>query len=143
MIFRDLTLSALLLAVAAPAFAATTTPSVDIRLDHGSVWRTPPKITSTEGFVQIHNDGDTDDVLTAWSCPNADQTVLTGQDGKPLTQLTIPAKQTVTLAPGGVYLALTGLHYPVQRGSIMPCAFSFERAGEVGGFLNEAKKPKA
>lgn len=143
MTLRNLLLAAPLLLAAAPALAATTTPSINIRLDHGSVWQTTKKDTATEGFLQIHNDGPTDDVLTAWSCPDADETSLLGKDGKALTQLEIPAGQTVTLAPGGMYLALSGLHYPVDHGSVLPCAFTFEQAGELGGFLNEVKKPKS
>ena len=141
MMLRNLLLAVPLL-LAAPALAATTTPSVNIRLDNGSVWQSTGKETSTEGFLQIHNDGPTDDVLTAWSCPNADNTALLDKNGKALTQLVIPAQQTVTLAPGGMYLALSGLHYPVERGTVLPCSFTFEQAGPLGGFLNEVKKPK-
>ncbi|MDE1896442.1 MAG: copper chaperone PCu(A)C [Rhodospirillales bacterium] len=139
----NLMLAAPLLLGAAPAFAATTTPVLNIRVDHGSVWQAEGKQNSTEGFIQIHNDGPTQDVLSAWSCPDADSTVLMGKDGKKLTQLVIPAKQTVTLAPGGMYLALNSLHYDVERGSILPCAFTFDEAGAVGGFLNEVKRPKS
>ena len=144
---RDLLMAAPLLLGFAPAFAATattttTTPNVNVRVDHGSVWQTLGKQNTTEGFIQFHNDGDTQDVLTAWSCPDADNTVLMGKDGKALTQLVIPPKQTVTLAPGGIYLALSGLHYDVKRGSILPCAFTFNVAGQIGGFLNETNRPK-
>jgi periplasmic copper chaperone A len=139
---RNLLLAAPLLLGFAPAFAATTTPSINIRLDNGSVWQTKGKETTTEGFLQIHNDGPTEDVLTTWSCPDADDTALMGKDGKPLTQLVIPAKQTVTLAPGGIYLALSGLHYDVERGSVLPCSLTFLQAGPLGGFLNEVKRPK-
>ncbi|MBU6448861.1 MAG: copper chaperone PCu(A)C [Rhodospirillales bacterium] len=138
---RDLMLAAPLLLGAAPALADTTTPLVNIRVDHGSVWRAVGKQNSTEGFIQIHNDGSTPDVLNAWSCPDADNTVLMGKNGKPLTQLMIPPKQTVTLAPGGIYLALSSLHYDVERGTVVPCAFTFAVAGQVGGFLNEIKRP--
>ncbi len=138
----NLMLAVPLLLGAAPALAATTTPSINVRLDNGSVWQTTAKETSTEGFLQIHNDGPTEDVLTAWSCPDADNTGLMGKDGKALTQLVIPAGQAVTLAPGGMYLALSGLHYPVERGSILPCSFTFQQAGLLGGFLNGVKKPK-
>ncbi len=139
---RNLLLAAPLLLGAASAFAATTTPVMNIRVDHGTVWQAIGKQNSTQGFIQIHNDGSTPDVLNAWSCPDADTTVLMGKDGKALTQLVIPAQQTVTLAPGGIYLALSGLHYPVERGSILPCDFTFNIAGDVGGFLNEVKRPK-
>lgn len=139
---HNLMLAIPLLAGAVPAFAATTTPVINIRLDHGSVWKATGKQKVTEGFIQIHNDGDTDDTLTAWTCPNAEDTVLMGKDGKPLSELTIPAKQTVTLAPGGIFLDLKDLHYPVERGSIIPCSFTFKQAGLLGGFLNEVKRPK-
>jgi len=139
---RPLLLAAPLLLGAAPALAATTTPSINVWLDHGAVWKTTPKATFTEGFLEIHNDGPTQDVLTAWNCPDADATTLLGKDGKPLTQLVIPAGQTVTLAPGGLYLALSGLHYGVERGTILPCSFTFQQAGLLGGFLNEVTKPE-
>ncbi|MGE4483370.1 copper chaperone PCu(A)C [Acidocella sp.] len=142
MIRRHLLLAAPLLLCAAPALAATTTPNINIRLDDGSVWRTTVKQTSSEGFLRIHNDGLTDDVLTSWSCPNAGQTILMGKDGKALTQLVIPAKTTIALAPGGIYLELKDMQYPVERGSVLPCAFTFQQAGQLGGFLNASKRPK-
>lgn len=142
MMFRKLLMASTLLLGGAPALAATTTPNINIRVDHGAVWQTTRKETASEGFLQIHNDGKTDDVLTAWTCPDADDTALIGKDGKPLDQLVIPAKQTVTLAPGGIYLKLTGLHYQVEDGSILPCSLTFQQAGLVGGFLNEVKRPK-
>ena len=140
---RDLKLAAFLLFAATSALADTTTPIVNIRVDHGAVWKAIGKQNTTEGFIQIHNDAATQDVLSAWSCPDADNTVLMGKDGKPLTQLVIPPKQTVALAPGGIYLALSGLHYPVERGSILPCALTFDDAGPVGGFLNEVERPNS
>lgn len=127
---------------AGAAYAETTTPIINIRLDHGAVWKTNGRETTTEGFLQIHNDGTTDDTLTSWSCPNATSTKLMAANGKVLEQLVIPAGHVVTLAPGGMYLALSGLQYPVERGSIMPCAFEFAQAGQIGGFLNEVKPPK-
>ncbi len=139
---RNLLLAAALLLGADPVFGATTTPSLNIRLDHGSVWRTKVNQTAAKGFLEIHNEGSVPDVLTAWSCPDADSTVLIGKDGKALTRLVIPAHQTVMLAPGKIYLALSGLHFGIERGTILPCAFTFEQAGQVGGFLNAVKPPK-
>ena len=126
----------------AAAQAQTTTPIINIRVDHGAVWKTNAKETSTEGFIQIHNDGSTDDTLTSVSCPNAARTQLLAANGAVLKTLLIPAGQTIALAPGGMFLQLDQLHYPVERGSIMPCAFVFEQAGQIGGFLNEVKRPK-
>lgn len=126
----------------AAAQAETTTPIINIRIDHGAVWKTSGKQTSTEGFVQIHNDGTTDDTLISVSCPNAKSTELRAANGALLKTLLIPAGHTVTLAPGSMILQLDQLHYPVERGSIMPCAFEFEQAGQIGGFLNEVKRPK-
>lgn len=126
----------------AAAQPETTTPIINIRVDHGAVWKTTDKQTNTEGFIQIHNDGTTDDALISVSCPNAARTQLLAANGSALKTLLIPAGHTVTLAPGGMLLRLDNLHYPVERGSIMPCAFVFEQAGQIGGFLNEVKRPK-
>ena len=120
--------------------AATTAPEVDVKLDHGGVWQTKAKQTATEGFIEIHNTGATDDVLTAWSCPDAGNTDAGRQGGQAAGQLVIPAGRTVTLAHAGIHLLLNDLHYPVARGTIMPCAFTFARSGELGGFLNAVNR---
>lgn len=140
---RDLLLAAAaLVAATLPAAAGSLVPAMNLRLDHGSVWQANTKQSVTEGFLQIHNDGPTDDTLTGWNCPAAGTTTLVDKDGKPLDHLTIPAGKTVTLSPDGLHLVLGGLLFPIERGSILPCSFTFTQAGELGGFLNEVKRPR-
>ncbi|WP_231958934.1 copper chaperone PCu(A)C [Altererythrobacter sp. B11] len=45
--------------------------------------------------------------------------------------LEIPAGGTVTLAPGGYHLMLTGLTQPLEQGRPIPLTLHFERAGDV------------
>lgn len=126
------------LAAASPACAQSAT---NITLDHGSVWQTEKLGDPTEGFLQIHNLSAAADKLTSWSCPIADNTALVGADGKKLDSLSIPANGTVTLSQNGPHLVLTGLHYTVQFGGIVPCAFTFALAGDIGGYLNAVAAP--
>jgi copper(I)-binding protein len=123
---------------AVPALAA-----MNVSADHGSVWQTKKIGETTQGFLQIHNTSGADDVLTAWSCPVADTTELLGADDKPLQNLTIPAGQTVTLSQAGVHLLLQNLHYTVDFGSVVPCSFTLQNAGEIAIYLNSVPAPAA
>ncbi len=129
---------ALLAALALPHPAHA---GVNITLDHGAVWQTAKIGQATQGFLQIHNTGSSADVLLAWSCPLATATLLVGADGKPLVNLAIPAGQTVALHPHGPHLLLQNTHYTVQFGSLVPCALTFQNAGNIGGYLNAIKAP--
>lgn len=114
----------------------------ELRVDHGAVWPVKEIGSATQGFMQIHNNAATGDVLTGWSCPIADTTTLVDSAGKPLQSLDIPAGGSVTLAPGGVHLLLRGTHFAVARGSVLPCAFTFKNAGDIGAYMNEIPAPK-
>lgn len=114
---------------------------INLTLDHGSIWETKKNGDSTQGFLEIHNTGDTADVLTGWACTIADSTMLVGADGKKLTSLTIPAGQTVTLAENGPHLLLQTTHYTVDYGSVVPCSFTFQATGDIGGYLNAVPAP--
>jgi len=124
------------LVLTGPAWA-----TVDVKLDHGTVWQTKKIGNTTQGFMEIHNTGDHADVLTAWSCPIADTTTLVDASGKPLHELDIPAGQTVTLAANGPHLLLQTTHYTVDIGSVVPCALTFQGAGDIGGYLNSVPAP--
>jgi copper(I)-binding protein len=128
--------AALLALCAEPAIAA-----VDITADHGAVWQTSKVGEDTEGFLQIHNAGTTPDTLTGWDCTIATATALVGGDGKPVSSLTIPAGQTVSLAPGGLHFSLQNTHETVDFGSLVPCALTFAEAGQVGIYLNAVARP--
>lgn len=134
--------SALALAFAT-GHQAFAQPTADVTLDHGAVWQTLKTGETTDGFVEIHNNGAAPDVLTGWDCTIANATALVDAQGKPLPSLPIPAGGTVTLAQNGPHLLLQNTHYTVNYGSVVPCAFTFENAGDIGGFLNAIPAPKA
>jgi copper(I)-binding protein len=114
---------------------------IDVTLDHGSVWQTKKTGDTTQGFLEIHNTGGTADVLTGFDCSIADATLLVGADGKTLQSLAIPPGQVVTLAVNGPHLLLRNTHYTVDYGSVVPCSFTFQNAGDIGGYLNAVAAP--
>jgi copper(I)-binding protein len=129
------------------AASVTTEPAPgmavgSIRTDHGAVYEIKTAGTATQGFVTIVNDGDTPDKLSGWACPIADTTDLAGPDGKSLPALDIPARQSVTLDAGGPHLTLTGTHFPITRGSVIPCTLTFDNAGDIQVLLFADPMPK-
>lgn len=134
---RPLLLALPLLAVPGLALA-----DIDVTLDHGSVWQTRKINVRTEGFIQIHNKGSDADVLTGVSCGIAGSSELVDATGKDLDSLTVPAGQTVTLSAGGPHLLLRHLRYTVDSGSILPCSFTFQEAGDLLGYLNATPAPE-
>jgi periplasmic copper chaperone A len=123
---------------AAPALADNT---ASVTLNHGSVWQTAKVGDASQGFLQIHNLGSAADVLTAWSCPVAQATALVDGKGNALPSLTIPAGQTVTLAANGPHLLLQNTSDTIDYGSVVPCSFTFQQAGQIGGYLNSVVAP--
>jgi copper(I)-binding protein len=138
-----------LLALALPLLIAATTvtpPSADpdtgaITTDSGVIYQTAHVGDETQGFLTISNSGSDPDTLTATSCPIADTTSLIGGDGKPLGNLTIPPKQTVTLSPKGAHLVLRSIHFSVVAQSAVPCTLSFSNAGDIQVFLYATVAP--
>jgi copper(I)-binding protein len=129
-------LALVFLLLAGPAVA-----SVDVTVNHGAVWKSPDISLTTAGLLQIHNTGNADETLTEVSCPIADDTKLEGAQGQALLPLTIPAGQTVTFTLEGPHLVLSGLHFIIVQGSVVPCSFTFTGAGNLGVFLNEVEAP--
>jgi copper(I)-binding protein len=121
--------------------AGPAAASMDITVNHGAVWKAPDISMSTAGLLQIHNNGGAADTLTAATCPLADTTSLVGAQGQALLPLTIPAGQTITFTLTGPHLVLKGLHFIIEQGAVVPCAFTFTNAGDIGVFLNEVDAP--
>jgi copper(I)-binding protein len=121
--------------------AGPAAASVDVTVNHGAVWNSPDISLATAGLLQIHNTGSTDETLTEVSCPIAENTKLEGAQGQALLPLTIPAGQTVTFTLEGPHLVLSGLHFIIVQGSVVPCSFTFAGAGNIGVFLNEVDAP--
>jgi copper(I)-binding protein len=133
----------LLLAALAAGASAQAQNAVNVTLDHGAVWQTVKIGDTTQGFLQIHNSGTAPDVLTAWDCSIADKTALLGVDGKALQSLTIPPGQTVIFSQSGPHLLLQRTRDTVDFGSVVPCSFTFQNAGDIGGYLNATTAPGA
>ena len=135
---HGVTMAVLLALAAEPAMAQT---AENLSLDHGAVWQTLKTGDTTQGFLQIHNSGNMADVLTGWDCSIADATALVGANGKPLQSLAIAPGQTLILTQNGPHLLLESTHDTVDYGSVVPCAFSFQNAGQVAGYLNAVPAP--
>jgi copper(I)-binding protein len=134
--FGTCLLGALVLASPGSALAG-----IDLTVNQGTVWQTLKTGETTQGFLQIHNTGDSADVLTGWACSIANATSLVGQDGKALPELTIQPGQTVTFAVSGPHLILQQTRDAVVFGSVVPCDFTFKNAGEVAVYLNAVAAP--
>jgi copper(I)-binding protein len=120
----------------------STLPS-DITINHGVIWQTDKSGDDSQGFFLIHNTGGTPDILTAWSCTIAGQTILAGGDNKPLENLTIPPKQTITLGPRGPHLELRNNRFSIIEGSVIPCSMTFQNDGEIQVLLYSMPMPKS
>ncbi len=90
------------------------------------------------GFMTIRNTGAQADRLLSASTPAARLVELHThiRDGdvmrmRPVTDIPLPAGQTVTLRPGGMHVMLIGLTAALNRGATLPLTLHFERAGEV------------
>lgn len=124
------TLSALLLSVAALA---------DIHIENPRSRITAPTVKRGGAFMNIKNDGKTDDVLIAASTPRSSKTELHNttidengvmkmremKDGIP-----VPAGQTVELKPGSLHVMFMDLHEPFVEGQTYPLTLKFKNAGE-------------
>lgn len=126
------------LALAAPRVALA---DVDITVAHGVVWQTSKAGDSSQGFLQIRNSGTVADMLTGWDCPVADATALVDGTGKSLANLVIPAGQTVILGGSGPHLLLNSARYIMEYGSVAPCSFTFQNAGDIGAYLYAIPAP--
>ncbi|MGZ3215087.1 MULTISPECIES: copper chaperone PCu(A)C [Paracoccus] len=89
-------------------------------------------------YVTIRNNGSTDDRLTGIETPVAGmpmlhETVMTdGVASMPhASDISIPAGQTVSLAPGGYHGMLMDLEEELKDGESFPVTLKFENAGPV------------
>jgi copper(I)-binding protein len=123
------------------ALPAAARVGSDITVNNGVVWTTFHKGANTEGFLQIHNTGATDDVLASVDCTIGAQTQIVDANGNVLPSVTIPAGQTITFSPTGTHIVILSMRYLVEDGSIVPCAMSFRDNGDVGAYLNASAKP--
>ena len=115
-------------------------PSVSVgRLAVRDAWVRPAAAgTETAAYLTIANPGSAD-VLLSVRCTIAASAMLhrTGTDPSGMTGMTmldelpIPAGATVSLAPGGTHVMITGLDRALEPGASVELRLRFERAGEV------------
>ena len=91
------------------------------------------------GFLTIENTGDTDDrlVSVAATVSGAVQLHEMAMQGDVMKMrelpdgITIPAGETITLAPGGLHIMFMGLTQAFTEGETVPVTLTFEHAGAV------------
>jgi len=137
-----LKVSACVLALAAicggPA-SAQDVKAGDLVLGHAWARATPGGAQVGAGYLTIENKGTGPEKLLSGSSPAAAKIEVHEMAMKnsvmtmhPVSGgLSIPAGQTVMLAPGGYHLMLMGLKGPLKKGDKIPVTLNFEKAGNV------------
>ncbi len=89
-------------------------------------------------YLTIRNEGKITDTLlriyTALST-QAEVHAVTDNNGvmgmSPAGQISIPARGSISLAPGGLHIMMMGLKAPLVKGQAIEITLSFERAGDI------------
>ena len=105
---------------------------------------TPAGAPTAAGYLTITNNGTEADKLIAASSPAAATGTLhlvTVKDGvmsmRPAeVSIEIPARGSVTLAPGGLHIMFVTLKEPLKEGGKLPVTLTFEKAGTVETFMH-------
>jgi copper(I)-binding protein len=103
----------------------------------------PPATDAALVYANITNDGDDPDRLIGAFSPSATGFELhdTLHGTAAVSAIVIPAHGTVTLAPGGRYLSLTGLKAPTVTGGEFFARLHFERAGWIVAVVRVGTSP--
>ena len=106
----------------------------------GHPWSRPAPAGRPMGvaYLSITNNGTTTATLTGASSPAAasvqfhQTTISEGMARmRPLTEVTIPAGQTVKIEPGAIHLMLVDLKVPLEPGKSVPLVLEFREAGRI------------
>lgn len=126
------------IALAAHLAAAHGYGAVDLQVRHPWTRATPPGVTVAAGYLEIRNSAREPDRVVGASTPAAERVELHVQmrEGDILKMreaksFEVPARQRLTLRPGGSHLMLVGLKQPLAKGGRVPLTLRFERAGEL------------
>ena len=110
----------------------------DIEVRHPWSRATPPGAQVGVGYMEIRNKGTQPDRLVAASAPVAKRVEMhiTQRDGEVMRMrqvegFDIPARERVTLRPGGSHLMLVDIAQPLKKGERFKMRLRFERAGEM------------
>lgn len=98
---------------------------------------TPPGAKIAVGYMEIRNPGSQPDRLVGASTPVAKRVEMhvTQREGevmrmRQVKDFEIPARERITLRPGGSHLMLVDIVRPLKKGERIPLTLRFERAGE-------------
>lgn len=125
-----------LLAALALAGMFQTASAAGIEIDDAWARTTVQGMSMGGVFMDIENDGKTDDVLTGGSTPVAEKVEIhTHVNDNGIMRmreveggLTLPKGGEVKLKPGGYHVMLMGLKAPLQAGQKFPLTLNFKNA---------------
>ena len=139
--FRFLPLAGAAVALAAAICAVQAQDSgTAIHVEQAWSRATPPGAPAAAVYVSITNMSGKADRLVSATCARAATIEIheTRMDGgvmrmRPVAGgIVIAPGETVTFAPGGLHLMLTGLTGPLRKGEMLSLVLRFETAGEIG-----------
>lgn len=102
-----------------------------------AAWGLPPFTNAPlPGYLRIVNTGSTADTLLGASSAVATHAMLHGTEGgggamTMLSEVVIPAGDSVVMAPGGLHLMFEGVQRRIVAGDTVAVVLRFARAGEV------------
>ena len=121
----------------APALAQQVKAG-DLTLSSLAIRAMPPGVPNTAGYMTITNAGSKPDRLLSVACACAARVeahlshVMNGQAMMmPASPVVIPAGGSVSFAPGGYHLMITGVKTPLVDGATQDLTLTFARAGKV------------
>jgi periplasmic copper chaperone A len=110
----------------------------DIQIRHPWARATPPGAKVGAGYLEIRNKGSQPDRLLSASTSVAKRVEMHvtehAADVAKMRQLRafeIPARERLTLSPGGTHLMLVDIARPLKKGERISMTLRFERAGEM------------
>ena len=110
----------------------------EIQIRHPWARATPPGAKVGAGYLEIRNNGAQPDRLLSATSPAARQVEMhiTEHAGevarmRQLRAFEVPARERLTLEPGGAHLMLVDIVQPLKKGERFPMKLRFERAGEI------------
>jgi copper(I)-binding protein len=141
------TTAALASTLLAPPALAHEVKAGDLTLSGLAVRASLGASPNTAGYLTIANAGSKPDRLLSVSCACARKVEMHASEMsggmatmKATGPVTVPAKGSVSFAPGGLHLMVMGLNTRLNDGAMQEMVLRFERAGAVkAGFHVKAK----
>jgi copper(I)-binding protein len=125
-------------ALAGPQAEAHGYSAGELQVRHPWTRATPAGANVAAGYLEIRNSGREPDRVVGASTPVAERVefhvqVLEGDVLKmrEVKDFGVPARQRLTLRPGGSHLMFIGLKQPLVKGGRVPLTLRFERAGAL------------